>query len=135
MKNYAKHLISVVGFAAFALIAAGSDEGAESASAKMQPAAYTMDAREFSQQYEENLIAAKEKYEGKVVVVNGMVVDISDRYIQIMSYGMSMPLYCFFDSSENGSMAKLSKGDYVSVKGFAKSSSSGGHLTGSSLVE
>eukprot|EP00914_Ancora_sagittata_P003297 GHVO01006842.1.p1 GENE.GHVO01006842.1~~GHVO01006842.1.p1 ORF type:complete len:169 (+),score=5.55 GHVO01006842.1:27-533(+) len=78
-------------------------------------------AYELSRDYEENELRADKKYKGKLVKVDGEVEDISkilgSSGITLVGYEFSW-ISCNFAEVDEESIAKLDKGDKVSVVGY-----------------
>jgi formylglycine-generating enzyme required for sulfatase activity len=74
--------------------------------------------------YSKNEIAADEKYKGKVIEVSGVIgsigKDITNSMFVILGTGGNFSfryVQCFFADSEEGKLARLSKGQLVTIKG------------------
>ena len=86
------------------------------------PAVLKVKARELYADYEKNEIAADLKYKDKTYTITGYIhsigKDIADRpYILLQSDNTLFGIQCFFEDSAIHSLAKLSKKQYVYVKG------------------
>lgn len=93
----------------------------EKETAKYAPK-YTVSADDLFQEYEGNEIAADRKYKGEIVLVHGTIEDIGkdlmdDMYIVVGGSGFIDGVQCFFADDQESSVADLSKGQRVSVKG------------------
>ena len=79
---------------------------------------YILSADQLYQEYENNEVAADNKYKGKIVLISGTIQDIGkdfmSAYIRIGS-DLYLGVRCSF--SEEASVARLSKGQRVRVKG------------------
>jgi len=84
--------------------------------------AFTLKAKTLFSEYKANEVAADAKYKGKIVVINGKIQDIGkdvmdQAYIVVGGSGLMDGVQCTFSKGENDSVASLSKGQIVSVKG------------------
>jgi hypothetical protein len=73
-------------------------------------------------EYEENEVAADEKYKGKEIEVSGRIVDIGKdllgaSYITVGGQGMLDGVQCSFSKSAESVLARLKKGQEVKVHG------------------
>ena len=73
-------------------------------------------------EYENNEVSADAKYKGKIVIVSGKIQDIGkdimdEPYIVIGGEGFLDGVQCSFAKSQESSIARLSKGQNVKVKG------------------
>lgn len=122
-KNLKKHIASLVLLIVFGILAAGSiDTDTDTRKVQSQAPSYTLSANQLYREYESNEVAADTKYKGKVVIVSGRIQDIGkdimdDAYIVIGGKGFLDGVQCTFTKSEQSSVASLSKGQQVSVKG------------------
>lgn len=73
-------------------------------------------------EYENNEVAAQQKYENKIVQINGVIedigLDIMDKSYIVLSSGKEMSItgvQCYFHNKD--AVAKLSKGQIVTVQG------------------
>ena len=99
------------------------------------PAVLKVKARELYADYENNEIAADLKYKDKVYTITGYIrsigKDVTNRpYILLQTNNSLFGVQCFFENSEIHSLARLSKKQYVYVKGKIT-----GHSIGYILVE
>jgi len=117
------HIASFIVLAAFLVLAVGSmDTDTDTQKVKSQAASYTLSANQLYREYESNEVAADAKYKGKIVIVYGTIVDIGkdimdDAYIVIGGEGFLDGVQCTFTKGEQSSVARLSKGMQVRVKG------------------
>jgi len=122
-KNLKKHIASLVGIVVFVILTAGSfDTDKDTQEVQSQAASYTVSADELSSEYNSNEVAADAKYKGKIVIVSGTIQDIGkdfmdDAYIVIGGSGFLDGVQCSFTKGEQSSVARLSKGQEVTVKG------------------
>ena len=85
---------------------------------------FILSADQLYQEYENNEIAADNKYKGKIVLISGKIQNISKDDIwntPIIIIGSELfGVRCHLERSENPAVARLSKGQRVSVKGEVK---------------
>ena len=123
MKNIVRHTLSIVAVLAFVLLGVGSvDTDSDTKETTSQSPSYTLSADQLFAEYRANEVAADAKYKGKVVLVSGTIQaigkDITDEaYIVIGGAGFMDGVQCMFTKGEQSSVARLSKGQRVSVKG------------------
>jgi hypothetical protein len=121
--NLKKHIVSLVGLLVFIILAAGSvDTDEDTQEIQSQAASYTVSADQLYSEYNSNEVAADMKYKGKIVIVSGTIQDIGkdimdNAYIVIGGSGFLDGVQCTFTKSEQSSIARLSKGQHVTVKG------------------
>ena len=123
MKTNFKHLISFTTLIFFFFIGIASSDDAETEEniANVKPE-YTVSAQELYKAYEDNGVAADEKYKDKVILVNGIVEtidkDITDAiYVTLKTSMYSASVQCLFANSHTKEAASLKKGTKVSIKG------------------
>jgi len=122
-KHLNKHLASLVVLAVLAILAVGStDTDTDTQKVRSQAPSYTLSANKLYSEYNSNEVAADSKYKGKVVIVSGTIQDIGkdimdDAYIVIGGSGFLDSVQCTFTKGEQSSVARLSKGQQVRVKG------------------
>jgi len=122
-RNLKKHIASLVGLVVFGILAVGStDTDKDTQKVQSQAASYTVSANQLYSEYNSNEVAADAKYKGKVVIVSGTIQDIGkdimdDAYIVIGGKGFLDGVQCTFTKGEQSSVARLSKGQQVTVKG------------------
>lgn len=118
-----KHIASIASLFVFAILAAGSiDTDKDTRAIKSQAASYKVLAKTLYSEYERNEVAADEKYKGKIIIVSGAIQDIGkdimdNAYIVIGGNGFLDGVQCTFTKGERSSVARLSKGQQVTVKG------------------
>jgi hypothetical protein len=121
--NARHHLFSLFALAVFALLAAGSlDTDTDTRQVQSQSPSYTLSADQLYYDYNANEVSADAKYMGKVVVVSGVIQNIGkdilgSPYIVVGGRGFLDGAQCTFTRGEESSVARLSKGQRVSVKG------------------
>jgi len=122
-KNVSRHIASFIVLATFLLLAVGStDTDIDTQKVQSQAPSYTLSANQLYNEYNSNEVAADSKYKGKVVIVIGRIQDIGkdimgDAYIVIGGGGFLDGVQCTFTKGEQSSVARLSKGQQVRVKG------------------
>jgi tRNA_anti-like len=71
--------------------------------------------------YEENEIAADEKYKNKLIKVSGKITDIAETLgnvtVQLEGHKFLQNVMCSFEESEKGNVAKLKKGQQTTFVG------------------
>jgi len=85
---------------------------------------FELSASKLSSDYQDNEIAADEKYKHKIILVTGYIddigKDITDSIYVTLSDGKEYSfsgVQCFFSDSQTSAAAKLKKGQKVSIKG------------------
>ena len=123
MKKTRNHLLSFTTLIVFFFIAIASSDDAETEEniANVKPE-YTVSAQELYKAYEDNGVAADEKYKDKVILVNGIVEtidkDITDAiYVTLKTSMYLASVQCLFADSHTKEAAGLKKGMKVSIKG------------------
>jgi len=122
-KNLSRHIASFAVIVAFLILALGSaDTDTDTQNLQSQAPSYTLSANQLYSEYDSNEVAADFKYEGRVVIVTGTIQEIGkdimdDAYIVIGGGGFLDGVQCAFTKGEQSSVAHLSKGQQVSVKG------------------
>jgi len=107
----------------FGIIAVGStDTDTDTQKVQSQAPSYTLSASQLFSEYKNNEVAADAKYKGKVVIVSGTIQNIGkdimdDAYIVIGGGGFLDGVQCTFTKGQQSSVARLSKGQQVRVKG------------------
>ena len=122
-KNLSRHVASFVVLVAFLVLAVGStDTDTDTQKVQSKAPSYTLSANQLYNEYNSNEVAADSKYKGKVFIVTGTIQDIGkdimdDAYIVIGGGGFLDGVQCTFTKGEQSSVARLSKGQQVRVKG------------------
>ena len=122
-KNTKKHIASLVTLIVFSILAVGSTESEEDTKEVQSKApSYTLSANQLYREYENNEVSADAKYKGKIVIVSGKIQDVGkdimdEPYIVIGGEGFLDGVQCSFAKSQESSIARLSKGQNVKVKG------------------
>lgn len=88
-----------------------------------QTVSHNVSANQLYREYESNEVAADRKYKGKIVVVSGVIRDIGkdildNAYVVIGGEGFLDGVQCTFEKPDETSLASLSKGQRVTIKGF-----------------
>ena len=118
-----KNTLSAGALTIFIILGGGSldtDEGAEKISAATPD--YVLSANTLFKEYDKNNVAADAKYEGKIVEVSGTIQsigkDIMDTaYLVIGGSGFLDGVQCMLPRGQEGLVARVSKGQYVTLKG------------------
>jgi hypothetical protein len=122
-EKFRKHGISLVVMAFFALLAFGSlNSDTDTKKVQSQAPSYILSANQLVSEFKANEVAASAKYKGQVVVVSGTIesigIDIMDNaYVVIGNQGFLAGVQCTFTRGEKSSVALLSKGQRVRIKG------------------
>ena len=122
-KTTKRHIASLVTLLVFSVLAIGSTESEEDTKkVQSKTPSYTLSADQLYREYESNEVAADKKYKGKIVIVYGEIQDIGkdimdEPYIVIGGEGFLDGVQCSFTKSQESSVASLSKGQDVKVKG------------------
>lgn len=122
-KNLSRHIASFVVLAAFLILAVGStDTDTDTQKVQSQAPSYTLSANQLYNEYNSNEVAADSKYKGKIVIVTGTIQDIGkdimdEAYIVIGGGGFLDGVQCTFTKGEQSTVARLSMGQQVRVKG------------------
>ena len=142
MKNRGKHVISLLTVIVFAVFAISSTEDEAEQSISGKPVDFKLTARELFQAYDQNEVAADEKYEGKVLEISGRVEDIGKDitdtiYVTLEAGGGSgfFSVQCYFADTHASDAAKLSKGDGITVKGLCNGMVGNVSIRGCSIVK
>ena len=122
-KNLKLHVASCAVLAVFGVLAVGTTEtDVDTQQVRSQTASYTLSADDLFREYDTNEVAADARYKGKIVIVSGTIQDIGkdimdDAYIVIGGGGFLDGVQCIFTKGEQSTVARLSKGQRVTVKG------------------
>lgn len=122
-KNLKKHIGSLMILVVFGVLGVGStDTDTDTAKVQSQAPSYRLSATQLYSEYDSNEVAADAKYNGRVVIVSGTIQSIGkdvmdDAYIVIGGRGFLDGVQCTFTKGEQSSVARLSKGQPVTVKG------------------
>lgn len=122
-RTMSKHVVSLGILSVLLILALGSGSSEKDTKEIQSKApAYTVTAKSLFAEYKANEVAADAKYKGKVVIVSGVIQDIGkdiadQAYIVIGGEGFLDGVQCTFTESQNASVARLSKGQKVTVKG------------------
>jgi len=86
--------------------------------------AYVLTAEQLAEEFHKNAVATNLKYEGKVIVLQGEIVDIQHTAWTGEPYVVSLNgtldvwrIGCWFSSAEQSSVAQLVNGQHVRIKG------------------
>jgi len=118
-----KHIASAFVLIVFGILAVGStDTDTDTQKVQSQTPSYTLTAEQLYREYDSNEVSADAKYKGKVIIVSGTIQDIGkdimdDAYIVIGGRGFLDGVQCTFTKGQQSSVARLSKGQRVTVKG------------------
>jgi hypothetical protein len=121
--NRKRHLLSLFVLLVFGLMATGSyDTKEETKKDQSQAPSYILTADQLFGDYESSEAAADSKYKGRVVVVSGTIqstgIDLmNNAYIVIGGEGLLDGVQCSFIKDQKSSVALLSRGQQVKVKG------------------
>lgn len=118
-----KHIASAFVLIVFGILAVGStDTDTDTQKVQSQTPSYTLTAEQLYREYDSNEVSADAKYKGKVIIVSGTIQAIGkdimdDAYIVIGGRGFLDGVQCTFTKGQLSSVARLSKGQRVTVKG------------------
>ena len=123
-RNTLKHLCCAAGLVVLGLLTIGSgNTDSETEDVQSKTPSFTLSANDLYGAYDKNEVAADSKYKGKVVVITGTIQDIGkdimdQAYIVVGGEGFLDGVQCTFSEGEQGTVAGLSKGQRVTVKGL-----------------
>ena len=107
-------IIIVVGYLAYSSF----KEPCSKMVARSQPD-YTLSAIELNSQYYDNQFAAKQKYEGKILRVQGKIAMFQSYFTEVdLSTGLLSYLTCYCAKDQANVLSKLSIGQEITVKGI-----------------
>lgn len=120
LKKHGGSLIALALFVLFAVGSSNTDSGTKEV--QSQAPSFTLSTNQLVDEYKANEVAADAKYKGNVVVVSGVIEsigkDILDQaYVVIGGEGFLDGVQCTFSKGEEASVASLSKGQNVNIKG------------------
>lgn len=89
---------------------------------------FKMSSEELDKAFSDNKFAAQEKYAGKTILLTGTISSIDsdlfgDAYISLDA-GFLSSVFCYFPEKSESTLAKVSKGETVSIIGVCKKSGS-----------
>ena len=140
MKNYNKHILSILSILSFffLLIATGEDNsGIEESISDMAPEV-EITALQLHEAYESNEVSADLNYKGKVLSVTGEIYGIKTNsftdeiYVQLKGEYIAQ-VDCYFADSHKQEAANLFKGQIVTIKGLCDGKMINVRLNGCSL--
>ena len=149
MKNYIKnnlfYSIMLLGVFFFFAVASGEEETEKEVVEKLETEeAIQISSTQIYKDYDDNEVAADNKYKDKVVEVKGKIIDISKNFsddIVIKLNGLINNEYeivgvgCTFSKSHNSEAASLSKGQIITIRGKCDGKLMGPDISGCSLVK
>jgi hypothetical protein len=128
MNNRKKHFLSLIALLILIFLAGGSDENETNQEAEirvqLQEPEFIMSAAELDAAFEDNVIAAEQKYAGRVIQLHGYIEDFGQGfapYIYIGEknwLGYAINAECRFSESQVDVLADLSKHQFITVKGI-----------------
>ncbi|MHC5038329.1 MAG: OB-fold protein [Planctomycetota bacterium] len=145
-----RHVISILALGALVFLAFGSGKSETSIEEEVKKAssekpaegkpALTVSAAQLFKDYEENEVAADEKYKGKILQVSGEVSDIGKdimdkMYVNLKTENMFMHVQCYFSDKHKDKLKTMKKGQQVTIKGKCDGKLMGVNLRGCLLVE
>jgi hypothetical protein len=122
MKSY-KHILSLLIIVLFIFLAIGSESKDEKKTYKIESdGSIKVSAVRLYKEYIDNPVAADEKFKGRMLKVDGtvsLITQETDGRISIMLEGdvINGFIFCYFPDSQSDKIAKISKGDYKTIKG------------------
>ena len=130
-----KNTLSAGVLAIFIILGGGSlDTDGDAEKFSVATPDYVLSANKLFKEYDKNSVAADAKYEDKIVVVSGTIQsigkDIMDTaYLVIGGSGFLDGVQCMLPRGQEGLVARVSKGQYVTLKGKVS-----GQIMGNALV-
>ena len=130
-----KNTLSAGVLAIFIILGGGSlDTDGDAEKISVATPDYVLSANKLFKEYDKNSVAADAKYEDKIVVVSGTIQsigkDIMDTaYLVIGGTGFLDGVQCMLPTGQEGLVARVSKGQYVTLKGKVS-----GQIMGNVLV-
>ena len=118
-----KNTLSAGVLAIFIILGGGSlDTDGDAEKISVATPDYVLSANKLFKEYDKNSVAADAKYEDKIVVVSGTIQsigkDIMDTaYLVIGGTGFLDGVQCMLPAGQEGLVARVSKGQYVTLKG------------------
>ena len=118
-----KNTLSAGVLAIFIILGGGSlDTDGDAEKISVATPDYVLSANKLFKEYDKNSVAADAKYEDKIVVVSGTIQsigkDIMDTaYLVIGGSGFLDGVQCTLPRGQEGLVARVSKGQYVTLKG------------------
>ncbi len=135
MNKTLKNTLSAGVLAIFIILGGGSlDTDGDAEKISVATPDYVLSANKLFKEYDKNSVAADAKYEDKIVVVSGTIQsigkDITDTaYLVIGGSGFLDGVQCTLPRGQEGLVARVSKGQYVTLKGKVS-----GQIMGNVLV-
>lgn len=122
INRFGKNALCLLFFSLMPLMYGCPATDSETHQIKNEAPAFTLKANKLFKEYSDNEVAADAKYKGKVVVVSGTVQNIGkdmmdQAYVVIGGSGLMDGVQCTFTKGENNSVAALTKGVVVNIKG------------------
>ena len=130
-----KNTLSAGVLAIFIILGGGSlDTDGDAEKISVATPDYVLSANKLFKEYDKNSVAADAKYEDKIVVVSGTIQsigkDITDTaYLVIGGSGFLDGVQCTLPKGQEGLVARVSKGQYITLKGKVS-----GQIMGNVLV-
>ena len=118
-----KNTLSAGVLAIFIILGGGSlDTDGDTEKISVATPDYVLSANKLFKEYDTNSVAADAKYEDKIVVVSGTIQsigkDIMDTaYLVIGGTGFLDGVQCMLPTGQEGLVARVSKGQYITLKG------------------
>lgn len=129
MTQLKNQFVSIIALCCFGIIAYASSDEAEQVKKDQKEekikSLLEVDAEQIALDYENNEIAADEKYEDKIITVNGVVgevnKDILGNYSLELEISTVQMFICKFSEDKKEKLSKLTKGQKVKIQGkFSK---------------
>lgn len=139
MKNLLNLLIVGGIFITLILGCSGANKNAATSTTSSAPATNSaaaptekpiaVQAKALTKEYDENELAADAKYKDKMLAVSGKVSNIAETMgnvtVQLEGYNIAKNVMCSFDEAEKANVAKLKKGQQVTLIGKGDGSTAG----------
>lgn len=128
MKNLINLTIVGILFLAVILGCSGANKNASTSTANQSPATnaptekpIAVQAKALTKEYDDNELAADAKYKDKMLAVSGKVSNIAETMgnvtVQLEGHNIAKNVMCSFDEAEKANVAKLKKGQQVTLSG------------------
>ena len=132
MKNSTFNLCSIAGIGFLVILGCSapkepSNGSAPSNTAAEKPVAIT--AKDLTKTYDDNELAADQKYKDKILAVSGKVENIAETFgnatVSLQGHNMVSTVMCSFEDSEKPSVAALKKGQQITLVGIGDGMTAG----------
>lgn len=145
IKNNLFYSLLILGVFFVLAVASGEEETEKEVAEKLETEeAIQISSTQIYKDYDDNEVAADNKYKGKVVEVKGKIIGISKNFsddIVIKLNGLINNEYeivgvgCTFSKSHSSEAASLNKGQIITIRGICDGKLMGPNISGCSLVK